>query len=865
MTPDDIQGLQQVHPEEFPIEQEHRCVHGLVKRKRMSEQDALEVYQMVVVAIAWKVYQTLQCLLGQSEAGQVPWGGHFAPIGGYHKGTASVLEKEALERELSKISATLRRKEVELRKILKAHGDASAANKKLEGALRERHTNVERLRDAFKQKWEEAAIGEKQRAMESLKERVVAQTKLLEESRKRKRKLEGELQRSTHGGINGVLLQPVDDGHFIQETENHLPISGKSPQVEVDSLVMSTDSYTSETSEEKVVVPKLPIPMRQVSERNGPVEDPSVLDAFLIPGIQENLFTNEQIVEAFRSIDSDGNGYLDESDVSYREALSMLFIDGGASVRLRQVLALSGETVTNEEIQEMIRMVDNNGSGYVNYREFAELFLKPSLLFRNVELEERTKQRMSLWDYHAKYEYNPDFEVEFERAVEHRESRIKEARFVGGLTRDSRRDILTAFTESEAGSSVKPSQIKKIFHKFQEIDKDGSGMIDYEEFRKALLKEDTPMLRRLFAIFDTDGSGEIDVKEFIVGLSTYTDAPPKDKLKFAFMMFDEDGSGFIDKAELLKILRANSPERRAEVLYGEVKLPVGAKISMEKFTELAESNPQLLIPAFQELREIDTTLDDGAEEGSIEPPIRGRPSLFIFDWDDTLFPTTAFLEQSTLDEAEADKAEAAFLSCLEAAGKVLREAVDMSRGGKVHIVTAADPAWVYKCARRSSSGILPLIGGINPRVEVKSTIGLASKARSMARALESRRQRVDEGHVSLVLVGNSRCDLNPARLLSRLLPRSYVKCVKMKSVPSVDDLSKQLSKLRSVLPRIVAEESHKTYVMCPEEARAMKSNNVVVKQPLPGRSARGNVQGNGIRQRLHSDASTSAGSGVDDA
>ncbi|KAF4660173.1 hypothetical protein FOL46_006314 [Perkinsus olseni] len=257
--------------------------------------------------------------------------------------------------------------------------------------------------------------------------------------------------------------------------------------------------------------------------------------------------------------------------------------------------------------------------------------------------------------------------------------------------------------------------------------------------------------------------------------------------------------------------------------------------------------------------------EDGAEEGSIEPPIRGRPSLFIFDWDDTLFPTTAFLEHSTLDEAEADKAEAAFLSCLEAAERVLREAVDMSKGSKVHIVTAADPAWVYKCARRSSSGILPLIDGINPRVEVKSTIGLASKARSMARALKCRRERTDGGHVSLVLVGNSRCDLNPARLLSRLLPRSYVKCVKMKSVPSVDDLSKQLSKLSSVLPRIVAEESHKTYVMCPEEARTMKSNNVVVKQPLPGRSARGNKQGNGIRQRLHSDASTSAGSGVDDA
>lgn len=31
-------------------------------------------------------------------------------------------------------------------------------------------------------------------------------------------------------------------------------------------------------------------------------------------------------------------------------------------------------------------------------------------------------------------------------------------------------------------------------------------------------------------------------------------------------------------------------------------------------------------------------------------------------------------------------------------------------------------------------------------------------------------------------MGNSRCDLNPARLLSRLIPQSYVKCVKMKSV-----------------------------------------------------------------------------------
>lgn len=65
---------------------------------------------------------------------------------------------------------------------------------------------------------------------------------------------------------------------------------------------------------------------------------------------------------------------------------------------------------------------------------------------------------------------------------------VVSARFVGGLTRDSRREILAAFTErGETEISVKPSRIKEIFHKFQEIDKDGSGRIDYAEFREVLV------------------------------------------------------------------------------------------------------------------------------------------------------------------------------------------------------------------------------------------------------------------------------------------------------------------------------------------------------------------------------------------
>merc|ERR1711924_405555 len=98
-------------------------------------------------------------------------------------------------------------------------------------------------------------------------------------------------------------------------------------------------------------------------------------------------------------------------------------------------------------------------------------------------------------------------------------------------------ELMNAFTQD---GSMKASEIKNIYARFVEVDEDGSGMINYSEFLRVLEKEDSPMMRRMFDMFDGDKSGEVSLKEFIVGISSYTQAAPKDKLKFAFMMFDED-------------------------------------------------------------------------------------------------------------------------------------------------------------------------------------------------------------------------------------------------------------------------------------------------------------------------------------
>jgi serine/threonine-protein phosphatase 2B regulatory subunit len=122
-----------------------------------------------------------------------------------------------------------------------------------------------------------------------------------------------------------------------------------------------------------------------------------------------------------------------------------------------------------------------------------------------------------------------------------------------------------------------------------------------------LEKEDDAMLRRLFQMFDDDNSGEISLKEFIVGISSYTQAEPQDKLKFAFMMFDEDSSGFLDRGELIKIIKANAADQnpteqycnnRADQIYRQVGLPTDAQISFDRFVKIAEENPALLLPAY---------------------------------------------------------------------------------------------------------------------------------------------------------------------------------------------------------------------------------------------------------------------------
>ena len=89
---------------------------------------------------------------------------------------------------------------------------------------------------------------------------------------------------------------------------------------------------------------------------------------------------------------------------------------------------------------------------------------------------------------------------------------------------------------------------------FIQIDEDNSGQIDREEllvgmtmlYGKERAKQE---VQRIFEIADTDGSGKIDFTEFKSAFVQKELMLQDDKLKEMFNKYDEDGSGTISLDE----------------------------------------------------------------------------------------------------------------------------------------------------------------------------------------------------------------------------------------------------------------------------------------------------------------------------
>ncbi|KAL3874517.1 hypothetical protein ACJMK2_037523 [Sinanodonta woodiana] len=89
-------------------------------------------------------------------------------------------------------------------------------------------------------------------------------------------------------------------------------------------------------------------------EGNGTVEFPDFLK--MMTRNIKHVDTEDEIKEAFRVFDKDGNGYINASE-------------------LRHVMTNLGEKLTDDEVDEMITAADKLGNGHINYNDFVTMLL----------------------------------------------------------------------------------------------------------------------------------------------------------------------------------------------------------------------------------------------------------------------------------------------------------------------------------------------------------------------------------------------------------------------------------------------------------------------------------------------------------
>ena len=169
-------------------------------------------------------------------------------------------------------------------------------------------------------------------------------------------------------------------------------------------------------------------------------------------------------------------------------------------------------------------------------------------------------------------------------------------------------------------------------------------------------------------------------------------------------------------------------------------------------------------------------------------------SIIIFDWDDTLLPTSFLTPGGVFDEnikipaIENDK-----LSKLEQTVlKLLTEAVEK---GSVYIITNAGNGWVEYSANKFYPSIMPVL----EKIKIISARGLYEKMYPG----NSRQWKIEaflniQKHLNLKLVTNIICvgdslfEMEAGRILASKFTEAFIKTIKFREAPKLDELLKQL-------------------------------------------------------------------------
>ncbi|CAE7365299.1 unnamed protein product [Symbiodinium pilosum] len=226
--------------------------------------------------------------------------------------------------------------------------------------------------------------------------------------------------------------------------------------------------------------------------------------AFEIPGLQARPYHDDELQVAFEIIDLDRHGEIGAADI-------------------RRALRLCGESEpTDAEIQEMIRLMDPDGSGSIEFPEFRRYFVDPPPLFRNFDLHRRGGGERDLEEEEGEGEPLPAIEDTMEmeeHTLEGVQRSDKKKKFTVKAAEHSS-DPRFKHIKTLVKGGITPEIIRDIYQSFVELDDSDSGYMSFQAFCKVFRQKPSPDMREIFDAFDAEHEGELDLRQFVIGLST---------------------------------------------------------------------------------------------------------------------------------------------------------------------------------------------------------------------------------------------------------------------------------------------------------------------------------------------------------
>jgi calcium-dependent protein kinase len=108
-----------------------------------------------------------------------------------------------------------------------------------------------------------------------------------------------------------------------------------------------------------------------------------------------------------------------------------------------------------------------------------------------------------------------------------------------------------------------PQKATLLRNLFQEIDKDGLGTVDFEEFKAAMKAVDPTLsqgdIKSLFDAMDLDGDGEVSFIEFVAATIDPREVDYQE-MNQAFRLLDADGKGYITREDLHRVLDTSNKD-----------------------------------------------------------------------------------------------------------------------------------------------------------------------------------------------------------------------------------------------------------------------------------------------------------------